>query len=388
MPRRMSDWFHLKDGFTCFLIDAERNADCLFGDEDRKLRDDLFQSLKECAYSERGQHGIIWSYAGRGKTHLAHHLVHLAKTSADPDLGIELIYVDCPPILSAKAPVSSFFTQLLKSIPAATVKRFAQAYLAKAEKDPALKTRVHKTLGTDGPIYQAIEEGLTVGIPKAIETRLNWLGGEVENEVASNYGGPKQITSESQLARNIGAIGEILQIGEGKSLIFLVDEAERFQTILSGERYAIWLSALRELFRKPPVGLMLFVIAQNRDDVPQILWEQEISSVIGTNNIHELPPFAKQHAESFLRELLAGIIQRNPCPDSLAQLLKDAGESIDTYPFTADAFEEFVVHHTIGTATAIPREIINTLERCARRAMTLDKKLIDQAVLQQVIHGI
>ncbi len=385
MPKIMSQWFNLRPEFTSFVIDAEKHAKYLFGNEDRALRDELVLSLKECSYSQRGQHAIIYGNAGRGKTHLANHLVWTAQNANDDEFALELVYVDCPPISSAKTPINVFFGQMLRSIPVAVMKRIVNSYLGKAVQDAKAKDRVAKALQNNGPIY-AVLENMGVGTERFVKSALGWLGGDNEPQVATQFDAPKQITDEAQIARNVGAIGEMLLAGEGKNLIFLIDEAERLQTILSGDQYYIWLSALRQIFRKPPLGLILFVIASNRDDVPQVLWEEEVSSVIGSNNIHECSNFAKQQAESFLKELLECVIDRQA--PATTEILQNTGEQVETYPFTADAFDEFVTHHTIGSATSIPREIINSLERSARRAMTLNKKLIDKDVLRQVIEGI
>lgn len=385
MPKIMSQWFNLRPEFASFVIDAEKHAKYLFGNEDRVLRDELVLSLKECSYSQRGQHAIIYGNAGRGKTHLANHLVWTAQNTKDEEFALELVYVDCPPISSAKTPISMFFSQMLRSIPIETMKRIVKSYLDTAAQNTTAKDRVVKTLQNNGPIY-AVLENMGVGTERFVKAALGWLGGESEPQIATQFDAPKQITDEAQIARNVGTIGEMLLVGESRNLIFLIDEAERLQTILSGDQYYIWLSALRQIFRKPALGLILFVIASNRDDVPQILWEEEVSSVIGSNNIHECSNFAKQQAESFLKELLECVIDRNS--PAIADTLTSTGEQLDTYPFTTEAFDEFVTHHTIGTATSIPREIINSLERSARRAMTLNKKLIDRDVLRQVIEGI
>jgi hypothetical protein len=312
----------------------------------------------------------------------------LALKARGEELAIEPIYFSCPPIPSAKAPLSLFFANLLRAIPYGTVQRFVRAFKMKSESDKTLPSRVLAVLNGDSAIYEAIVEGLSIGNDRSVRAILGWLGGEVSEQMASQYAVAKQITEEGQLARNVGALGEILLLAEGKNLIFLIDEAERFQSILSGEHYWAWLSAMREVFRRPSIGLILFIIARNRDDIPQILWEEEITSVIGNNNIRESPPFAQPHAESFLNELLEAVIQRNPCPDSLKAILEKQGESLKTYPFTQKAYDAFVAQHSIGTSTNNPRAMINSLERCARRAMTLDKKFIDKEVLQQVIEGI
>lgn len=134
---------------------------------------------------------------------------------------------------------------------------------------------------------------------------LEWLGGEPWDGITLlNSDAPKQITSETQIARNVGALGQIVLLAEEKNLVFLLDEAERLQTIAGGEHYWKWLAGLRELFRREAIGFLLFIIARNRDDIPLVLQEEEIMSVISTNNIYPCPPYAQPQAESFLRQLL------------------------------------------------------------------------------------
>ena len=63
---RLRKWFHLKDQFTSFKLIPQEHARYLFGERDKKLRDELLMSLRECAYAERGYHAIIYGSAGRG----------------------------------------------------------------------------------------------------------------------------------------------------------------------------------------------------------------------------------------------------------------------------------------------------------------------------------
>jgi Cdc6-like AAA superfamily ATPase len=382
MPN-IKDWFFLKPNFTSFKISPLKHPQYLFGKEDGDLRDTLLTSLRECTYSQLGYKGIVFGQAGRGKTHLARHLLYM---SHEKQLPLEMVYVDCPTIPSPKSPVSVLFSQVLRSIPAETIRRVGPSFFDK-KTDEWVK-RVHEELN-DAQIYKALLAGLTTVNPETIVKMLQWLGGEPWEGVRDvlSPDAPKQITSETQIARNVGAIGEILLLTEQKNLIFLLDEAERLQTISGGEHYWKWLAGLRELFRRDAVGFLLFIIARNRDDIPVAFQEEEIMSVIGTNNIYPSPPYAQQQAESFLRQLLENVIMRDPVPVELQKILTDANEQIDTFPFTADAFERFVDYHSIGENVNIPREIINGLESAARRAISEQKRIVDGAVLQQVIQG-
>lgn len=381
---RIREWFHLKPQFTSFKLVPQEHARYLFGERDKKLRDELLMSLRECAYSERGYNAIIWGSSGRGKTHLANNLLINAKGD---DLPLELVYVDCPTIKSAKEPLKTFFSALFKSIPPKTVKRFVTKYVEARDAHPEWDKRVLTELNHDNTIYRAITEGLVLPNEGTVRGILGWLGGEefrIGNIVDN---ASEQLEDGGQIARNFGALGDMLLLAEGKNLIFLVDEAERLQTIQSGEQYWAWLSALRESFRRTSVGVILFIIASNPDYIPRILMEHEIYNRIGASNIFSSPPFDPPDAESFLTQLLATMVQRDPSPDSLKQVLDETGEPLDSYPFTADAFKEFIQHHSIGTEENKPQELLNHLERAAQRAITLNKKLIDVQVLQQVVDG-
>jgi Cdc6-like AAA superfamily ATPase len=382
---RLRDWFHLKPQFTSFKLVPQEHARYLFGERDNKLRDELLMSLKECAYSERGYHSIIWGSSGRGKTHLANNLLVQAKTN---DLPLELVYVDCPTIKSAKEPLKTFFSAVFKSLPPKTVKRFVTKFVEEKDSHPEWDKRVLTELNQDRVIYRAITEGLVLPHEGTVRGILGWLGGEEYGNISNIVDtAPKQLEDGGQIARNFGALGDMLLLSEGKNLIFLVDEAERLQTIQSGEQYWTWLSALRESFRRTSVGLILFIIASNPDYIPRILMEHEIYNRIGASNIFSSPPFDPPDAESFLTQLLATMVQRDPAPESLTQLLEEAGEPLEFYPFTEDAFKEFIQHHSIGTEENKPQELLNHLERAAQRAITLGKKLIDVQVLQQVVEG-
>lgn len=384
---RLREWFHLKNEFTSFKLDPrlDLHARLLFGDRDRDLRQKLLLLMRECAYGERGFHAIVWGPAGRGKTHLAK---NLSLSTREEGLPMETVYVDCPTIRSAKEPLETFFGAVFRSINPRVVKRFVTKFVEEVPNHPEWRERILNELNGNQSVYKVICDGLVLPNETMVRSILGWLGGQEFNIENISTDAPRQIDDGEAIARNLGALGEMLLLSEGKNLIFLVDEAERLGTIQSGEQYWVWLSALRESFRRPPVGLLLFVIATGEDFIPRILVENEIYSRIGSGNVFSSPPFAMPDAESFLRQLLDGLVQRHPIPPTLQQVLTDTGEPAESYPFTQSAFEEFIQHHSIGTQESKPQELLNNLERAAQRAITLNKKLIDHEVLQQVMNGI
>jgi Cdc6-like AAA superfamily ATPase len=170
VTKRVKDWFHLKEQFSSFHLEPEKHAQYFFGQEDQKLRDQLITSLEETAYSERGYRAIVFGRAGRGKTHLAHHLRHEA---ARRELPVELTYVHCPTLLT-KAPVKDLFATITQGIPPETARRFVRRFWE--IKTDAAEARVKAEL-KDDLIYEVIMEGLQSPSPRTVESTLKWLGG-------------------------------------------------------------------------------------------------------------------------------------------------------------------------------------------------------------------
>src|SRR5882724_3516656 len=195
----IKDWFFLKPDFTSFRISPRKHPQYLFGKDDGELRDTLLTSLRESTYSQLGYRAIIFGQAGRGKTHLANHLLYKTGQTALP---LEMVYVDCPTIPSPKSPVFTLLSQVLRSIPADTILRIGPAFFN--NKTDEWEKRVQEEIN-DAQIYKALLAGLTIVNPVTIVKMLQWLGGELWESIRDTLGSeaPKQITSETQIARNV-----------------------------------------------------------------------------------------------------------------------------------------------------------------------------------------
>lgn len=152
--------------------------------------------------------------SGRGKTHLANNLLFNAK---DNGLPLELVYVDCPTIKSAKEPLKTFFSAVFKSIPPKTVKRFVTKYVEEKDSHPEWEKRVLIELNQDRVIYRAITEGLVLPHEGTVRGILGWLGGEDYRNISNIVdNAPEQLEDGGQIARNFGAAGRHAAAGGGK----------------------------------------------------------------------------------------------------------------------------------------------------------------------------
>jgi hypothetical protein len=65
-------------------------------------------------------------------------------------------------------------------------------------------------------------------------------------------------------------------------------------------------------------------------------------------------------------------------------LLAKEGESLDTYPFTKEAFNQFIEDCAVSDLSNKPREVLIRVQKAAGRAMRMNKQLIDNATLEEI----
>ena len=67
-------YFGLRDNRSSFLIEPEKDADVLFGDDYKKRFSDVYTNLEERSYGALGYKAVLWGDFGLGKTHFLRHL--------------------------------------------------------------------------------------------------------------------------------------------------------------------------------------------------------------------------------------------------------------------------------------------------------------------------
>jgi hypothetical protein len=186
-----------------------------------------------------------------------------------------------------------------------------------------------------------------------------------------------------------------------KVLLFLIDEAERFQNVSNVDTYFKWLAALRELSEIVGTGMMFFVGAVTRNELPQILVQDEIVRRIGVANYVDFQNPSRDHLSEFLLELFGTFIRKGEVPEihkkalraealdttipeELLALTDHDATKLNTYPFTPDAFEEFVGQLAGGARTNKPSEALIRLQKIAQRAIGDDKRVIDNALVDAI----
>lgn len=395
--KTMTDFFFMRDGFETFRMEPDKHNFLLFGKRDRAQRDHLLDHLEEASYSLEGYKSVVLGDYGRGKTHQSKNLEYEIETR---ELNLYPIYVKCIEF-KAKEPFGTFFKELIKGIPSEQLQRLAKEYEEMYSKGdvPALETAIG-----DEDVARVFRQGLSAPNLDVVRLSMRWLGGEQKLDMTLIAGNLPSLQVSKQFGAVMKGLVQLFRVVDKKVPVFLVDEAERFLQVTNTDAYWSWLAALRELTEIVGVALIFFIGSKSRDDLPAMFLQDEVMTRIGVSNYVEFYNQGREDLRDFLGELFRTIIRKgSPPPDlkpvlekrlsspvdenvpaKLASLAETDGESLETYPFTAEAFDQFIEECATSDLSNKPREVLILVQKAASRAMRKERDLIDSATLEEI----
>jgi hypothetical protein len=398
MDKKMESWFFMRPGFSKFKLEPDEHKQYLFGKKDREIRDFLLDEIEGASYSGDGYKAVIFGAYGRGKTHTCYNLIY---EIARKGLPVVPSYVKCPEFAS-KEPFESLFRGLVASHRSEELKRVAEEYARMAQK------------GEAKPIYDIVQsedvalvmsKGLAAVDIDAVRKSARWLGGEkkVDMRLVS-----ASLQPHLEDSRDFGAVlrglSHMFAAVDKKVPLYLIDEAERLQQVNHPDTYFRWLAAMREITEIPGVGLIFFIGADTKNEVPVLLLQPEIQRRILVANYRELLSPGKDEIRAFVLELSATIVRKGEVPlsqrdnvrpealdatvpDELKALTGGDAERLAAYPFEPDALEEFLEVVAGSAGSNKPSEVLGRLQRASQRAMRENKPTIDAGIVATIQEG-
>jgi Cdc6-like AAA superfamily ATPase len=395
--KTMTDFFFMRDGFQTFRLEPERHNFLLFGTRDRLQRDHLLDHLEEASYSLEGYKSVVIGDFGRGKTHQSKNLEYEIESR---ELTLYPVYVKCIEF-KAKEPFSTFFKELVMGIPSEHLQKLAKGYEEKRSNGsaPALESVIG-----DEDVARVFKNGLAAPNIDMVRLSMRWLGGEQKLDMNLIAGNLPSLQVSKQFGAVLKGIVQLFRVVDEKVPIFLVDEAERFSQVTNTDAYWSWLASLRELTEIVGVALIFFIGSKSRDDLPAMFLSDEVMTRIGVRNYVEFYNQGREDLRNFLGELFQTIIKKGDLPDELKPVLEkrmetpsdttvpkeltgilaDAGEELETYPFTRDAFERFIEDCATSDLSNKPREVLILVQKAAGKAMRIGRRLIDESILEDI----
>jgi len=395
MEKTMSSWFFMRPGFSTFRLEPEKHPQFLFGTRERRQRDYLLGEIEGACYGKDGYKSVIFGDYGRGKTHMCHNLQFEIKRQ---NMAINPVYIKCSAYIS-KEPFQSLFREMITRHRTDDVKRVATEYVRLTKEGGAQPIR---DIVQSEDIAFVINNGLTAVNEEAVRNCMRWLGGEpkVPMQLISNSLKP-QLTDSRDFGAVMRGFAHMFSTVDNNVLLYLVDEAERFENVTNVDTFAGWLASIRELTEIPGVGLMFFVGALSRNNLPTLLVQEEVMRRIGVANYVEFQNPSREELRDFLLELFATFVRkgevpeqhrgvvaddaRDPVvPEELQRLTGGEAKRLETYPFEPDAFDEFIEQAAAGHMSSKPSEVLIRLLKAAQRSMRKNQHTIGRAIVEEV----
>jgi len=395
MQKTMDNWFFMRPGFNTFRLEPDKHRQFLFGQRERRQRDFLLGELEGACYSNDGHKAAIYGDYGLGKTHQCHNIMYEIERRR---MNLLPVYIKCSAYTS-KEPFQSLFKEMVTRHPSEELGRVATEYARMvARKEAAPLTEIVQS----EDIALVMSKGLTAVEPDEVRNSMRWLGGEAKVQMGLISKALKpQLTDSREFGGVMRGLAHMFVSVDQRVLLYLVDEAERFENVTNVDTFANWLASTRELTEILGVGIMFLIGAKTRNNLPTIFVQDEIVRRIGVANYVEFVNPSRDDLREFLLELFQTFIRKGEVPEVHAGVVDEAARDatvpeellaligadskrLSTYPFEPDAFDTFVEQVTAGDLASKPSEVLLRLQKSAQRAMRYNVRTIDETIVEAV----
>ena len=374
-------WFCL-NGRESFTIDPKVNPDdakFYFGREEIKnlLKAQLRRSFVEPGVPKM----VIYGSFGSGKTQTLFHLVYYLQNER-PEACRQTpktLHLDLE--MHSKSDHKGWHLQLMETLGKATVSTWVDKLFGHTQN---LDAELRDIFGNVNMAEAAknLRAGGDIGL-------LAWrwfCGYELKPNELERLNVTRSLgdLGSGDMVNALVGLGRLAERNEEK-LIFLMDEAEQFKNVKTGDATESLHTYLRKLAEpsNSSVGFIIASYAVTLDDMAELVVRVDVRSRIGENNIREIPPLPSiRDVQIFLKELLAELVEQDRAEQKIQK--ESLGVSLETYPFTAEAFEMLCEFASQDPTKALPRNLIKAVNECAISAWDERKPIIEPNIVNEI----
>jgi energy-coupling factor transporter ATP-binding protein EcfA2 len=376
------DWFCLKNRDS-FNIDPKLNpedARFYFGRQEIMKR--VKGLLRRSFIDPKAPKMVVFGPYGCGKTQLLYHLEHIL-TNEPPEtikLKPHIVHLDIE--MKSKSDHKDWHLQMMEALSMGTVKEWVESI---SKKFGNVEEEL-RSIFEDPNVAEAIRKLLIGGVEY---TAWRWLCG---HEL------PAKDLEQLRVTRNLGRIGAgdmaraLISIGSlaeknGEKLIYMIDEAERFTAVRTGDETQYLIDYLREISDKSnsTVGFVIAGTAQALEDLPELFLSGAVRRAgrIGPDHYIDIPFLpAVDDVKIFLRELFGELVEQTKAEERIRAESLEA--SLETYPFNSESFDILCQYATEDPTKALPSHLIHCVNECAISAWDEKKSIIDTTIVNDI----
>lgn len=376
------DYFCLKNRDS-FTIDPKINPDdarFYFGraDVEGRLKKQLRRSFTDPGVPKM----VIYGAYGSGKTQTLYHLEHYLMSGEVTSCRLKPRSVHYDLDIQSSSDAANWHLQMVEALGKEVVAGWVKALF---DSVPDFQAELKKVFANDLNMAAAANRLREPGGPGLLAWR--WFAGQkLSNSELEALGVTRNLgtTGAADLASALIGIGRLAQ-RNGEVLVFFIDEAEQLMDAAKAD----CVESLHDYMRKlaepvnNTVGTIIGSYGLTPDDLAPTLSRPDVRGRIGEQAYIELHNMAAvETVQTFVRELLSALIDREAAHQRIHA--EGFGVTLETYPFSSEAFDLFCQFASEDPAKSLPRHIIRALNECAIESWDQGKGIIDEQIVNDI----
>lgn len=377
------EWFCLKEDRKNFKPQVWNDRGLIFCHEE-EMQKNIIQSIRKRFSAGEPVKMMLFGDWGVGKTHAVNHIAWWLDQNASAYPATALIVE-----LSDVTKKSHFDTLLRPFLDQLGLERLLELVHAFQPKTGEHISAGLKKRGVLPHVAEAFSKLLLVlpgdTPPQHVMATFEYLkGGSPKN--AGDIGLGQTLNTSDDYYSVLLAVGILHETSTGKKLIYVCDEAAKLEEVdRDDSSRQHWTAVNRLIFddKNDVFGFVYTMSGQSQRHLAKSLADKQIKNRLGESNLIELRNLEQNDVQTFLKKLLDSFVDREK-----VEALVKAGEIdeglyvAEHYPFTQDAWEEFLIYWNQNGEDAKPRDICDKLNDIGFVAITKQKRLIDDECLQ------
>ena len=380
MSNTVAEWFGLKR--PNFILDPQSDAQFYA----RRTGVDipkLVEGLQVNLVTERPPKRFFWGVYGGGKTHTLFHITVKLKEL----LPIYPIYVECPSVPRKSTFLHLYHDGIMASMGQDFVLGLFNDLISSigTVRFEELLTKLKEILD-DEELSRAVASLLGARSDKMLSFWRYISGISVPSRDLAELNQTQSLadTIPSRLANIVVIIGRVLKVVKKETLVLILDELDRLETVTDEYGASTYEEAFRRLVDETQrdVAIIMSCSARTQREIPLVFGGEggPILSRIGMHNVIQISEISANDVDDFIKEILNYIVDKEQAKHKIDKLKRNIDETleIDLFPFTKEAIEALK-----GTLRGImtPREITQRMTDAAGKAFLMKKPIITREII-------
>ena len=379
----MGEWFGLETGHNDFTIETESDADLFFARHE--LNDRLISMLRWAFRTSAPPKLVLYGDWGVGKTHTMRHIEYVIENNHDfPAL---VVFVEVPDIAS-KSTFQVAHAALLDALGFERAKTWVLQFQAKY---PADAREQIQQFTQSGDIATAFANLL--GFGEASRIAWDWLRGVALSAGDARLAGlPPSLVQSNHLVRVLQMFGKLCQEGEGKFLVFMLDEATKLGYVTNQDAINHWINSLKLIAdsQTKEIGLIVSGSWIDPDDMSIPLQDEQVHSRFGDTNYIRLNNLDEEETLEFMRALLAqwvGAEQRAARMEAFGAEADGEAITTESFPFSDGGLKMAAAYACRQGGFTTPRDIQKTIDDLLNRAIDDGRHILSSSYVNSLVNA-